>query len=95
VSQVRVAELVQQADDLLCGRSSKLCTVDRDLGVSIGQDGVGTFLDLGERQVPRPRNVSPLEGGAWQCVDDDERGVVEAPEELLAGNLTAQRAPVS
>ena len=78
---------MQQGDRLLGASSCELPAVYGDLGGEVGKQLARASLNLLERNVDRARDVRLDVRGLRQDVDDCERRIVQAAEELFARNF--------
>src|SRR5207247_2103610 len=85
MTDVRVAEVPEQADRLLSERSGGATAVDRDLPRRV-QNLQRAGLDLRERKAQGSGDMARRVGLPRENVHDHERGVLQAAADLLAGD---------
>ena len=84
---VGVSERSELAHGLLSQRSRELCTVDRNLRGTIGQNLMGTSRDLGERETERARDMTGCVRVVGKDIHEDGRRIVQAPSHFFPRNL--------
>jgi hypothetical protein len=87
VPDVRVTELVKQADGLRAKRSRRAAAVDDDGRLKVGDDLAGPSRDLGEREVQRAWDVRGGKGFRGEHIEKHGAWPAKRADQLLAGNI--------
>ena len=86
MAHIRVAHFFEQADRLLPKWSGRSGAINGDLPRHLGQNLKRAFLNLGDGQIDRTRNMARLEGPLGHDVDEHESRVAQSREKLFTGN---------
>jgi hypothetical protein len=87
VPDVRIAELLKQADRLFAERSRGPAAIDDDRRMNVGDDVACPARDVDDGQIQSARDVRRRKGFRGEHVEKDDAVTAKRGSELVAGDV--------